>query len=130
MDIPNFDLPSKILCVVIGVQLQVHDNTDEVFALITLIPLKQQEFMVENQDPLDDSPSEIYSFTRILNSTETSRHAAGLYIPNQHADRCLAMDMAVQPPMQNLVAKDLHGIEWNFRHIYCDHQRAHVLTSG
>jgi hypothetical protein len=27
--------------------------------------------------------------------------------------------MAVQAPMQDLVVKDLHGIEWNFRHIYC-----------
>jgi hypothetical protein len=26
--------------------------------------------------------------------------------------------MTLQPPMQDLVAKDMHGIEWNFRHIY------------
>lgn len=26
--------------------------------------------------------------------------------------------MARQPPTQELVAKDLHGIEWRFRHIF------------
>ena len=26
--------------------------------------------------------------------------------------------MTLQPPMQDLVAKDMHGIEWKFRHIY------------
>lgn len=27
-------------------------------------------------------------------------------------------DMAKNPPSQELVAKDLHGVEWRFRHIF------------
>lgn len=27
-------------------------------------------------------------------------------------------DHSMNPPCQELVAKDLHGVEWNFRHIY------------
>lgn len=27
-------------------------------------------------------------------------------------------DMSREPPAQELVAKDLHGTEWRFRHIY------------
>ena len=27
-------------------------------------------------------------------------------------------DMSRQPPSQELVAKDLHGVEWRFRHIF------------
>lgn len=27
-------------------------------------------------------------------------------------------DMSRQPPTQELVAKDLHGSEWRFRHIF------------
>ena len=27
-------------------------------------------------------------------------------------------DMSRQPPTQELVAKDLHGVEWRFRHIF------------
>ncbi|GAU39545.1 hypothetical protein TSUD_37980 [Trifolium subterraneum] len=85
--------------------------------------------MVEDNHPFDDS--EVYSFKKILTSNEASTHATGLYIPKEHADRCFPpLDMTVQPPMQDLVVKDLHGIEWNFRHIYCDHQKAHVLTCG
>ena len=29
-------------------------------------------------------------------------------------------DMSKQPPTQELVAKDLHGNEWLFRHIFRD----------
>ncbi|KAK2457221.1 auxin response factor [Trifolium repens] len=129
--IRNLNLPYKILCVVIAAQLQAHVNTDEPVALLTLIPLKQQEFMVEENHAQDDSPSEVYSFTKILTSMEASPHAVGLYIPKEHADRCFpSLDMTVQPTMQDLVVKDLHGIEWNFRHIYCDHKKEHMLTCG
>lgn len=32
---------------------------------------------------------------------------------------CLFLqDMSKQPPTQELVAKDLHGNEWRFRHIF------------
>ncbi|XP_045793359.1 auxin response factor 2-like [Trifolium pratense] len=128
MESTNLNLPHKVLCIVIGVQLKAHVNTDEVFALVTLIPLKQQEFMVEDNHPFDDSPSEVYSFKKMLTSIED---AAGLYIPKEHAERCFpSLDMTVQQPMQDLVVKDLHGIEWNFRHIYCDHKKEHMLTCG
>lgn len=30
----------------------------------------------------------------------------------------LLQDMSKQPPTQELVAKDLHGNEWHFRHIF------------
>ncbi|PNX63195.1 auxin response factor 3-like protein, partial [Trifolium pratense] len=73
--------------------------------------------MVEDNHPFDDSPSEVYSFKKMLTSIED---AAGLYIPKEYAERCFpSLDMTVQQPMQDLVVKDLHGIEWNFRHIYC-----------
>lgn len=30
----------------------------------------------------------------------------------------MLQDMSQDPPLQELVAKDLHGLEWRFRHIY------------
>lgn len=30
----------------------------------------------------------------------------------------MLQDMSKEPPAQELVAKDLHGHEWHFRHIY------------
>jgi hypothetical protein len=38
--------------------------------------------------------------------------------------------MSRQPPTQELVAKDLHGVEWRFRHIFRgDHSSNIVLIS-
>ncbi|WJX19970.1 ADP-ribosylation factor 2, variant 2 [Trifolium repens] len=87
--------------------------------------------MVEENHPQDDIPNEVYSFTKILTSMEASTRAAGLYIPKEHADRCFPpLDMTIQPTMQDLAVKDLHGIEWNFRHIYYDQKKEHMLTCG
>ncbi|KAG5020034.1 hypothetical protein JHK87_015889 [Glycine soja] len=37
-------------------------------------------------------------------------------------------DYKQQRPSQELVAKDLHGVEWKFRHIYRGQPRWHLLT--
>ncbi|KAF2321779.1 hypothetical protein GH714_002743 [Hevea brasiliensis] len=39
-------------------------------------------------------------------------------------------DYKQQRPSQELVAKDLHGVEWRFRHIYRGQPRRHLLTTG
>ncbi|KAF9623181.1 hypothetical protein IFM89_037762 [Coptis chinensis] len=39
-------------------------------------------------------------------------------------------NMTQNPPAQELVAKDLHGFEWRFRHIYRGAPRRHLLSSG
>uniref|UniRef100_M8C030 Auxin response factor n=1 Tax=Aegilops tauschii TaxID=37682 RepID=M8C030_AEGTA len=39
-------------------------------------------------------------------------------------------DYSQQRPSQELVAKDLHGTEWKFRHIYRGQPRRHLLTTG
>ncbi|GJM85263.1 hypothetical protein PR202_ga01698 [Eleusine coracana subsp. coracana] len=66
--LPLFNLPSKILCKVVNVELRAETDSDEVYAQIMLQP---------------------------------------------EAD-----DMTQNPPWQELVAKDLHGNEWHFRHIF------------
>ncbi|ONM34908.1 Auxin response factor 10 [Zea mays] len=38
--------------------------------------------------------------------------------------------MTQSPPTQELVAKDLHGMEWRFRHIFRGQPRRHLLQSG
>ncbi|KAH1199188.1 Auxin response factor 4 [Glycine max] len=40
------------------------------------------------------------------------------------------LDYKQQIPSQELVAKDLHGMEWKFRHIYRGKPRWHLLTTG
>ncbi|CAN1346162.1 Auxin response factor 11 [Linum perenne] len=38
--------------------------------------------------------------------------------------------MSQTTPAHDLVAKDLHGHEWRFRHIHRGHPRRHLLTTG
>ncbi|KAL5719100.1 Auxin response factor 9 [Ranunculus cassubicifolius] len=38
--------------------------------------------------------------------------------------------MSQQPPSQDLVAKDLHGFEWRFRHIFRGQPKRHLITTG
>ncbi|URE16787.1 auxin response factor [Musa troglodytarum] len=39
-------------------------------------------------------------------------------------------DVSQQTPSQELVAKDLHGLEWRFKHIFRGQPRRHLLTTG
>ncbi|KAI3930686.1 hypothetical protein MKX01_037132, partial [Papaver californicum] len=39
-------------------------------------------------------------------------------------------DMSQQLPSQELVARDLHGVEWHFRHVYRGHAKRHLFTTG
>ncbi|XVF24468.1 hypothetical protein REPUB_Repub13aG0130600 [Reevesia pubescens] len=40
------------------------------------------------------------------------------------------LDYKQTRPSQELVAKDLHGVEWRFRHIYRGQPWRHLLTTG
>jgi hypothetical protein len=43
----------------------------------------------------------------------------GLLISDSHAYYVLLdQDMSQHPPTQELMAKDLHGVDWSFRHIF------------
>ncbi|MQL87735.1 hypothetical protein Taro_020282 [Colocasia esculenta] len=39
-------------------------------------------------------------------------------------------DYTQQPPAQELIARDLHDIEWKFRHIFRGQPKRHLLTTG
>ncbi|GKE70336.1 auxin response factor 19-like protein, partial [Tanacetum coccineum] len=39
-------------------------------------------------------------------------------------------DFAMQPPAQELVARDLHDCQWTFRHIFRGQPKRHLLTTG
>ncbi|KAI5420968.1 auxin response factor 4 [Lathyrus oleraceus] len=130
MENPNYHLSSKILCIVMGVQLKAKVDTDEIFALVTLFPLPEQQEIILEDNHAIQSPSELYSFSQILTSSEIST-LGGLYISKEHAERCFPpLDMTLESPMHDLVGKDLHENEWNFRHIYCSYQKEHMLTNG
>ncbi|KAJ0112016.1 hypothetical protein Patl1_01101 [Pistacia atlantica] len=145
MEMPIYKVPSKILCEV------AEAGTDEVYAQITLLPKPEQdEPSLEDATSLP-SPSKVNvcSFSKKLTPSDTSTHG-GFSVPKRHADECLPPlvsilvnsshyflkvswpqeDMSKDPPAQQLVAKDLHGYEWHFRHIYRGQPKRHLLTSG
>ncbi|XP_039124424.1 auxin response factor 2A-like [Dioscorea cayenensis subsp. rotundata] len=130
---PIYDnLPSKILCRVINVELKAEPDTDEVFAQVTLLPeSKQDENLVEKEiPPPPPLRPRVHSFCKTLTASDTSTHG-GFSVLRRHADECLPpLDMGKQPPTQELVAKDLHAVEWRFRHIFRGQPRRHLLQSG
>lgn len=130
-EMPMYNLPSKILCRVINVQLKAEPDTDEVFAQVTLLPLKEDENDTEKEPvPSSQSRFHVHSFCKTLTASDTSTHG-GFSVLRRHADECLPqLDMSRQPPTQELVAKDLHASEWRFRHIFRGQPRRHLLQSG
>lgn len=72
----------------------------------------------------------MHSFCKVLTASDTSTHG-GFSVLRKHANECLPpLDMTQPTPTQELVAKDLHGIEWRFKHIFRGQPRRHLLTTG
>ncbi|XP_058188533.1 auxin response factor 1 [Rhododendron vialii] len=129
--LPSFNLPAKILCKVMYVQLRADPETDEVYAQITLLPEADQTEVTSPDSPLPEPQScNVHSFCKTLTASDTSTHG-GFSVLRRHADDCLPpLDMSQQPPWQELVATDLRGNEWHFRHIFRGQPRRHLLTTG
>ncbi|CAN6483386.1 unnamed protein product [Victoria cruziana] len=129
--IPLFDLPSKILCRVVNVRLQAEPETDEVYAQITLMPESEQVELSSPDPSLPEIPRpNVRSFCKTLTASDTSTHG-GFSVLRRHANDCLPpLDMSQPTPTQELVAKDLHGYEWRFKHIFRGQPRRHLLTTG
>ncbi|XP_071686356.1 auxin response factor 2A-like [Rutidosis leptorrhynchoides] len=129
---PMYNLPSKILCRVMNVQLRAELETDEVFSQITLMPEPNQDENAVKKEPAQPAQTRfhVHSFCKTLTASDTSTHG-GFSVLRRHADECLPpLDMSRQPPTQELIAKDLHGNEWRFRHIFRGQPRRHLLQSG
>lgn len=126
-----FNLPSKILCQVINIQLRAEPDTDEVYAQITLQPDPEQTLpKIPDQSLSDPQRPTVHSFCKILTASDTSTHG-GFSVLRRHANECLPpLDMTQPTPTQELVAKDLHGLEWRFKHIFRGQPRRHLLTTG
>ncbi|KAL6659835.1 hypothetical protein ACP70R_002664 [Stipagrostis hirtigluma subsp. patula] len=130
-----YNLPWKILCEVMNVELKAEPDTDEVYAQLTLLPESKQEENGSSEEvpaapPAAPARPRVHSFCKTLTASDTSTHG-GFSVLRRHADECLPpLDMSRQPPTQELVAKDLHGVEWRFRHIFRGQPRRHLLQSG
>uniref|UniRef100_A0A5B6ZXB6 Auxin response factor n=2 Tax=Davidia involucrata TaxID=16924 RepID=A0A5B6ZXB6_DAVIN len=135
-----YDLPPHIFCRVVDVKLHAEAATDEVYAQVSLTPdtqieQKWREGEIEAEGEEEDIEGAVKSttphmFCKTLTASDTSTHG-GFSVPRRAAEDCFPpLDYEQQRPSQELVAKDLHGTEWRFRHIYRGQPRRHLLTTG
>ncbi|KAE9601575.1 putative transcription factor ARF family [Lupinus albus] len=131
--IPSYpNLPSKLICMLHNVALHADPETDEVYAQMTLQPVNkyEKEAILASDIGLKQSRQPTEFFCKTLTASDTSTHG-GFSVPRRAAEKIFpALDYSMQPPAQELVAKDLHDSTWAFRHIYRGQPKRHLLTTG
>ncbi|XP_021975677.1 auxin response factor 3 [Helianthus annuus] len=135
--ITGVNLPSHVFCRVVDVKLHAEKGSDQVVAQVSLIPdsqlekkLGETEAEEDDNGGTDEKPTTPHMFCKTLTASDTSTHG-GFSVPRRAAEDCFPpLDYSQPRPSQELVAKDLHGTEWKFRHIYRGQPRRHLLTTG
>ncbi|XP_020592362.1 auxin response factor 18-like [Phalaenopsis equestris] len=129
-------IPPLILCRVLSVKFMADSVTDEVFAKIQLIPLKSNEPDYNEEDELvlgnngSDLQEKLASFAKTLTQSDAN-NGGGFSVPRYCAETIFPrLDYSADPPVQTVLAKDVHGKVWKFRHIYRGTPRRHLLTTG
>ncbi|KAG9449317.1 hypothetical protein H6P81_009282 [Aristolochia fimbriata] len=131
--IPNYpNLPPKLICLLHNVTLHADAETDEVYAQMTLQPVNtyDKEALLASDLALKPNRPPTEFFCKTLTASDTSTHG-GFSVPRRAAEKIFPpLDFSMQPPAQELVAKDLHDNTWTFRHIYRGQPKRHLLTTG
>ncbi|KAL5076974.1 hypothetical protein RYX36_015958 [Vicia faba] len=131
--IPNYpSLPPQLVCQLHNVTMHADVETDEVYAQMTLQPLTPEEqkdtFLPMELGIPSKQPSNY--FCKTLTASDTSTHG-GFSVPRRAAEKVFPpLDFSQQPPAQELIARDLHDVEWKFRHIFRGQPKRHLLTTG
>ncbi|XP_010509814.1 PREDICTED: auxin response factor 3 [Camelina sativa] len=136
-----YGLPPHVFCRILDVKLHAETTTDEVYAQVSLLPesedieRKVREGIIDVDAGEDDyevlkRSSTPHMFCKTLTASDTSTHG-GFSVPRRAAEDCFPpLDYSQPRPSQELLARDLHGLEWRFRHIYRGQPRRHLLTTG
>ncbi|KAK1309420.1 Auxin response factor 16 [Acorus calamus] len=131
--IPSYpSLPSKLICMLHSLTLHADTETDEVYAQMTLQPVNKydKEALIASDMGLKQSRQPAEFFCKTLTASDTSTHG-GFSVPRRAAEKIFPpLDFSMQPPCQELKAKDLHDVTWTFRHIYRGQPKRHLLTTG
>lgn len=137
-------VPAMILCRVSAVEFMADSDSDEVFAKIRLVPiLRNDEIDLDNED--DDIAGVLAGagggngsegtdkptfFAKTLTQSDAN-NGGGFSVPRHCAETIFPpLNYEADPPVQTLVARDVHGELWRFRHIYRGTPRRHLLTTG
>ncbi|XP_013631443.1 PREDICTED: auxin response factor 3 [Brassica oleracea var. oleracea] len=135
-----YGLPPHVFCRILDVKLHAETDTDEVYAQVSLLPESEDIERKVREGVVDGGDQEDYEvlkrtytphmFCKTLTASDTSTHG-GFSVPRRAAEDCFPpLDYSQPRPSQELLARDLHGLEWRFRHIYRGQPRRHLLTTG
>ncbi|KAF5749407.1 auxin response factor 2 family protein [Tripterygium wilfordii] len=131
--VPSYpNLPSKLLCLLHNVTLHADPETDEVYAQMTLqpVPSFDKDGLLRSDLALKSNKPQPEFFCKTLTASDTSTHG-GFSVPRRAAEKIFPLlDFSMQPPAQELLARDLHDNVWTFRHIYRGQPKRHLLTTG
>ncbi|XP_017615219.1 auxin response factor 18-like [Gossypium arboreum] len=133
VDFGSLLIPSLILCRISAIKFMADPETDEVYAKIMLVPLRENDFGYEDgfdgnigMENLEKPPS----FAKTLTQSDAN-NGGGFSVPRYCAETIFPrLDYSAEPPVQTIHAKDVHGNIWKFRHIYRGTPRRHLLTTG
>ncbi|GMN24798.1 hypothetical protein TIFTF001_000704 [Ficus carica] len=128
-------IPSFVLCRVASLKFMADSETDEVFAKMKLVPLGNSELGSDDDGAVgsadrSENPEKPASFAKTLTQSDAN-NGGGFSVPRYCAETIFpGLDYSADPPVQTVVAKDVHGGVWKFRHIYRGTPRRHLLTTG
>ncbi|OEL36891.1 Auxin response factor 5 [Dichanthelium oligosanthes] len=111
---------------------QADPDTDEVYAQMTLQPVNTygKEALQLSELALKHARPQMDFFCKTLTASDTSTHG-GFSVPRRAAEKILPpLDFNMQPPAQELQARDIHDTVWTFRHIFRGQPKRHLLTTG
>lgn len=123
-DFPASMGPSgSVPCRVVSVNFLADGETDEVFSRICLQPegggSGAGEVEVGEEATVEaTTPSKPAAFSKTLTQSDAN-NGGGFSVPRYCAETIFPpLDYATDPPVQTVLAKDVHGDVWKFRHIY------------
>ncbi|CAK8566247.1 unnamed protein product [Lathyrus sativus] len=125
-------IQTHILCCVAFVKFLGDPEIDEFFSKITLIPLRNSELKNEDSDGSNGNVSESFetpaSFAKTLTQSDAI-NGGGISVPRYCAKTIFPQfDYSTEPPVQIVIAMDVHSEVWKFRHIYRGKPMRHLLT--
>ncbi|CAN1135507.1 Auxin response factor 18 [Linum perenne] len=137
--IPN--LRPYILSRISAIKFMADPDTDEVYAKMKLAPIAgggsgegpdfddDQGLMNGGGEGAENKQAPT-SFAKTLTQSDAN-NGGGFSVPRYCAETIFPrLDYTADPPVQTILAKDVHGETWKFRHIYRGTPRRHLLTTG
>ncbi|PWZ17837.1 Auxin response factor 18 [Zea mays] len=129
-DLPAGRVPALVLCRVDAVRFLADPDTDEVLARVRLAPVRPSEPGDGDAAAPGAQADKPASFAKTLTQSDAN-NGGGFSVPRYCAETIFPrLDYSADPPVQTVLAKDVHGVVWKFRHIYRGTPRRHLLTTG